>query len=216
MRKWNPEEEAGVGPNTGAEGGPAESAKEDAGKMTEKEQYSSEVTIENKLGFHVRPIQRFAELARAFNCDVEVEIEDRSASGKSVLELMSLTGKEGSRMKITCRGGDARQCHCILVFLASNRFFVENQLNTDQHPHRHLRRLAKMSSCFDSRIEVVANPDNVDATDFSALKELGITPETELELDIEGKDAEQARAVMENLLKYRFYVETSCNLQESE
>lgn len=186
--------------------------------MSDSDEYSSRITIENKLGFHVRPIQRFAELARAFNCDVDVEVEGRTASGKSVLEMMSLKGECGSEMTVTCRGDDARQCHCVLSFLASNRFFVEDQLDEELHPHRHLRRLAKMSSCFDSTIEAIKNGDRAPADDFSALKEMDISPRTSLDFDIEGPDADQAEVIMEKLLKYRFYVETTLNssVQESE
>ncbi len=179
--------------------------------MSESDEYSSEITIENKLGFHVRPIQRFAELARAFGCDIEVEIEGRTASGKSVLEMMSLKGESGAHMTITCRGSDARQAHCVLTFLAENRFFVEDQLDEELHPLRHLRRLAKMSSCFDSTIRVTKDGEQVNAEDFSALKELDIEPRTELDFDIEGADAEGAEAVLEKLLKYYFYVETTLN-----
>mgnify|MGYP006302172593 CR=1 FL=1 len=186
--------------------------------MSESDEYTSEVTIENKLGFHVRPIQRFAELARAFECEVEVEIEGRKASGKSVLEMMSLKGESGAHMIITCEGSDARQCHCVLSFLAENRFFVEDQLDEELHPLRHLRRLATMSSCFDSSITATKDGESADAGDFEALKEMEITPRTSLEFDIEGPDAEQAESIMEKLLKYRFYVETTLNssVQESE
>jgi len=186
--------------------------------MSDSHEYSSEVTIENKLGFHVRPIQRFAELARAFDCDVDVEVEGRTASGKSVLEMMSLKGESGARMKITCRGSDARQCHCVLSFLARNRFFVEDQLDEELHPHRHLRRLAKMSSCFDSSVQVTRDGQSADAEDFEALRNIEITPRTSLEFTIEGPDAEQAETIMKKLLKYRFYVETTLNssVQESE
>jgi len=179
--------------------------------MSESDEYSSELTIKNKLGFHVRPIQRFAELARAFDCDVEVEIEGRSASGKSVLEMMSLKGESGAHMTLTCRGSDARQGHCVLSFLAKNRFFVEDQLDEELHPLRHLRRLAHMSACFDSTVEVAKDEQRVDAEDFEALKELDIEPRSSLDFQIEGPDAAQAEIIMDNLLKYHFYVETALN-----
>jgi len=169
--------------------------------------YSTELTIKNKLGFHVRPIQRFAELARAFACEVEVQVEDRKAPGKSVLHLMSLRGRAGAPMKITACGDDARQALCVLKFLAENRFFVEDNLDQELHPLRHLVRLSKMASCFESEIRVELNGQVVDAKRLPRLKELGLTPTSEVRFSISGEDADQARAVMENLLKYRFYIE---------
>jgi len=55
--------------------------------MASEQTVSTEFTIKNELGFHVRPIQRFAELARAFNSEIEVQVEERKAAGKSILHI---------------------------------------------------------------------------------------------------------------------------------
>ena len=107
--------------------------------MASEETYSTEFIIKNKLGFHVRPIQRFAELARAFDSEIEVRVEDRRAQGKSVLHLMGLKAGIGALMKVTAQGRDAKQTICVLKFLAENCFFVEDNLGSELHPLRHLR-----------------------------------------------------------------------------
>jgi len=167
----------------------------------------TEVTIENRMGFHVRPVQRFAELARAFDADVEVELRGRRVPGKSVMHLMSLGGRCGDRMKITASGEDARQCVAVLEFLAQNRFFVEDNVDVSDQPDRHVTRLATLASCFESDVQAVLNGRKADAKNAEELKTLGMNPDSELGFHISGPDARQARAVLCTLVRQCYYVE---------
>ena len=175
--------------------------------MSTDEAHSKTVTIENRLGFHVRPVQRFSELARAFEGDVKVEIGGKKADGKSVMGLMSLGAKSGSEMTITTQGIDARQALDLLSFLASNRFFVEDRMDDDNPEERHIERLVKFSSCFDSDIEAEIEGERVDASDPEALRQVGLEPTSPVKFHIEGEDQKQASEVLEKLVDYRFYVE---------
>jgi phosphotransferase system HPr (HPr) family protein len=169
--------------------------------------HSAEVTIRNRMGFHVRPVQRFAELARAFKAEVEVGLGSRTVPGKSVINLVSLGGRCGDRLKISARGDDARLCVDVLRFLAESRFFVEDDVDVDKSPSRHLERLARIASCFESEIAVVYDAGNADAKQFEALSSLGLSPTSEPTFEVKGGDAEQARAVLETLVDSCFYVE---------
>lgn len=176
--------------------------------MSLQNNYKTEFPIKNKLGFHVRPIQRFAEMAQAFRSNVEVQVEDRKADGKSVLQLMGLRGNNGARMQVNVHGKDAQQCVRVLEFLGQNCFFVEDNLESPLNPERHLKRLAHLASCFKSDVEVEVDSRRGDATDLDRLKELDISPTTaDIKFHIDGEDAEQARAILQQLVKYRFYVE---------
>jgi len=175
--------------------------------MSNSLSYSAELVIKNRLGFHIRPIQRFAELARAFQADIEVQIEDRRAPGKSVMNLMGLRGQRGHPMTITARGQDAQQCLCVLTFLVDESFFVEDDIDSEKQPYRHLKRLVKLASCFGSDVRVELDGQMVDAKDYPALKKLGIEPTSKVKFHIDGPDAEQARKVLKNLARYCFYVE---------
>jgi phosphocarrier protein len=175
--------------------------------MAKRQTQSVEVTIENQLGFHVRPVQRFATLAQMFDSDVEVELRGRSVPGKSVMNLVSLGGRCGDRMKISARGPDAGQCVGVLGFLARNRFFVEDHLNVEERPNRHMERLARIAACFESDVRVVLDGQAADAKDARSLAALGLTPTSSPELQIEGEDARQAEAVLKNLVESCFYVE---------
>jgi phosphocarrier protein len=159
------------------------------------------------MGFHVRPVQRFAELARFFKADVEVTLHGRSVPGKSVMNLMSLGGRHGDKMGIRANGEDARQCVEVLSYLAQNRFFVEDEPDQVNAPDRHISRLAHIASCFDSSITATVNGSTVDAKHKDALQKLDMAASAKPRFEIEGPDAPQARAIVDNLVNHFYYVE---------
>jgi phosphotransferase system HPr (HPr) family protein len=175
--------------------------------MARVAKHSAEVIIRNTMGFHVRPVQRFAELAQAFKADVEVELGSRKVPGKSVINLVSLGGRCGDKITIAARGEDARQCVGVLAFLASERFFVEDDVDVAGRPDRHIERLATIASCFESQIKVVLDGNAVDAKEVDSIAALGLSPLDMPAFEIEGSDARQARAVLENLVNSCFYIE---------
>jgi phosphotransferase system HPr (HPr) family protein len=175
--------------------------------MPSTNEHKVDVRIANRMGFHVRPVQRFAEMARLFMADVEVELGGRKAPGKSVMNLMSLGGKCGDTLRIAARGEDARQCVSVLQFLAGNRFFVEDYVDLSGQGDRHLTRLAGLSSCFLSGVVAKLDGRRADAKDVRQLSSLELTPRSEPAFEITGPDAEQARAVLSKLVAQRFYVE---------
>ncbi len=175
--------------------------------MAEPQNHTVKVRIGNELGFHVRPVQRFAELARLFQSEVEVEINGRRVPGKSVMNLMSLGGRHGDEMTITACGPDARQCASVLRFLAEQDFFVEDNLEVESCTERHIDRLAALASCFDSDIRAKVDSVEVDAKQREALMEVGLAATSRPRFEIAGEDAEQARAVLENLAGHCFYIE---------
>ena len=173
------------------------------------------LVIGNRLGFHVRPIQRFAELAQAFRSEIEVRIEDRRAPGKSVMNLMTLRGRHGSVMNVTTRGEDARQALGVLGFLVESNFFVENDA-AELDPCRHVTRLAKIASCFNSQVLAELDGKRADARNVEELCALGIAPTSKLAFQVDGDDSEQARNVLEKLVKHCFYVESAMGAQAAE
>ena len=175
--------------------------------MDATHEHAAELKIPNRMGFHVRPVQRFSELARVFKADVQVTLHGRRVPGKSVMNLMSLGGRCGDRMEIRALGEDARQCVEVLRFLAENRFFVEDEPDQINQPDRHVSRLAHIASCFDSDILATVNGFTVDAKRKDALLRLDMDPSCKPRFEIEGPDAVQARAVVDNLVNHFYYVE---------
>ena len=175
--------------------------------MGSQSHHVREIVIRNPLGFHVRPIQRFAELARAFRGDIKVQIEDRTASGKSVMGLMSLGGRHGSVMKVTTAGEDARQAADVLEYLVENGFFVEEALGGDLALHRHAERVVGFASCFDGDVWATLSGREASARDAAELIELGLAPGSKVSFRAEGRDGRQAQQVLTTLAGNQFYVD---------
>ena len=175
--------------------------------MRQEEQHIRRIVITNPLGFHVRPIQRFAELAQAFRCTIQVRVEDREACGKSVMGLMSLRATRGSEMQVATSGEDAQQALAVLCGLVENDFFVEEVAHDALTKDRHIRRLVWLVSCFDSDVLVELDGRRADARSFGDVVNLGIRPDSKVSFHCSGRDAEQARKVLETVARRCFYVE---------
>lgn len=65
------------------------------------------VHFTNPQGLHVRPSAAFAEMARRYQSTVTIYVEDRSANGKSPLDLMMLAAMPGSELTVEVAGPDA-------------------------------------------------------------------------------------------------------------
>ena len=68
---------------------------------------TKELTILNRLGLHARPSAQFVKTCSRFKCDVWVEKDGEQVNGKSIMGLMMLAAGQGSRLLISCEGGDA-------------------------------------------------------------------------------------------------------------
>jgi phosphotransferase system HPr (HPr) family protein len=175
--------------------------------MSTEKEHSADVAILNPMGFHVRPVQRFAQLARLFRADVTVSMRGRTVPGTSVMNLVSLGGRNGDTLTITARGADARQCVEVLKYLAESGFFVEDYMQDRLTPDRHIQRLSRIASCFDSEIHVSLDGHAADAKNADELTPLSMRPTSAPTFQITGPDAEQAQAVLDNLVASCFYVE---------
>jgi phosphotransferase system HPr (HPr) family protein len=71
------------------------------------ESIEREYTVNGEIGLHARPAARFAELASKFESNIEVGFRDEWVDGRSVLSLMSLAARTGSRLRIRATGADA-------------------------------------------------------------------------------------------------------------
>lgn len=83
---------------------------------------SQEVVIVNTLGLHARAAARFVQIASRFESRITVSRDTRSANGKSILGLLTLSGSTGSRLTITADGADEHAAVCALADLVAARF----------------------------------------------------------------------------------------------
>ncbi len=91
------------------------------------EKLTRELTLINKYGMHVRPAGLFAKTASRFDAEVEVEKDGTVVSGKSIMALMTLEAVNGTVLKVTASGPQAREVLDELEALVQRKFDIPNE-----------------------------------------------------------------------------------------
>ena len=65
------------------------------------------VTVVHRQGLHARPAALFVQLANRFGCKVTVKKGRKIVDGKSIMGLLTLAARQGSRISLTTDGSDA-------------------------------------------------------------------------------------------------------------
>ena len=86
-----------------------------------------EFTLHNKYGMHVRPAGLFAKTASRFDADVEVEKDGNVVSGKSIMALMTLEAVNGTVLKVTADGPQAKEVLDDLEGLVARKFDIPDE-----------------------------------------------------------------------------------------
>ena len=72
-----------------------------------KEIFRRKVTVQDPLGFHMRPIAVFAQCAGQYESTINVQKADLRVNGKSILELLLLAAEQGTELVLEADGADA-------------------------------------------------------------------------------------------------------------
>ncbi|MBI4323601.1 MAG: HPr family phosphocarrier protein [Candidatus Omnitrophica bacterium] len=67
------------------------------------------VTVIHRQGLHARPAALFVQLANRFASRVTVRKGRKNVDGKSIMGLLTLAAKQGSRISIVVDGPDAHE-----------------------------------------------------------------------------------------------------------
>ncbi len=66
------------------------------------------LTVQNKMGIHARPAAMIVRIANKYaEVDLQVEKDDESVNGKSIMGLMMLAAGSGSKLKFVAAGNGA-------------------------------------------------------------------------------------------------------------
>jgi phosphocarrier protein HPr len=84
-----------------------------------------QVEVTNSLGLHMRPANKFVELALQFQADIRVHYNGNEFNGKSMLELTSLAAECGARFEVEARGPDAAAAVSALAELVDSQFYED-------------------------------------------------------------------------------------------
>ncbi|MBT4398995.1 MAG: HPr family phosphocarrier protein [Bacteroidetes bacterium] len=66
----------------------------------------AEIVVTDEVGLHARTASLFAKKAMLFNSEIKVEGNQKIVNGKSMLSLMSLGIKQGTKIEIFAEGKD--------------------------------------------------------------------------------------------------------------
>ncbi len=67
------------------------------------------VTVVHQQGLHARPAALFVQLAKRFDSRITVKKGRKIVDGKSIMGLLTLAAKHGSRISLIADGADARE-----------------------------------------------------------------------------------------------------------
>ena len=67
------------------------------------------VTIASKSGLHARPAAIFVQKAKAFQSEILLTKNGKTANGKSILSVMALGAEQGQQITLATEGGDAER-----------------------------------------------------------------------------------------------------------
>jgi len=84
-----------------------------------------QVEVTNSLGLHMRPANKFVELALRFQSEIRVHHNGNEFNGKSILDLTSLAAERGTLLELEARGSDAPSAVQALADLVSARFYED-------------------------------------------------------------------------------------------
>ena len=86
-----------------------------------------ELNLINKYGLHVRPAGLFAKIASRYDAEVTVEKDGNVVSGKSIMALMTLEAVNGTVLKVTAEGTQAKEVLDELEGLVNRKFDIPDE-----------------------------------------------------------------------------------------
>ena len=79
-------------------------------------------TICNQKGLHARAAAEVVTLSCSYRSEIKLGVSDKSASGKSLIQLLMLAAKKGTVVSIFAEGDDAQAAAEAIQALIKNRF----------------------------------------------------------------------------------------------
>jgi len=80
------------------------------------------VTVINPMGIHMRPANLLSRAAGRFQCTIEIEKDGQAIDGKSIMSILTLGARQGTRLALRARGVDAQEAVDVLAELFEQGF----------------------------------------------------------------------------------------------
>ena len=88
--------------------------------MTER--LTASAVITNKLGLHARAAAKLVEAAARFQSVIEVRKDGEAVDARSILGLMMLNARIGTRIELSVEGSDAGEALAAVMALIEAKF----------------------------------------------------------------------------------------------
>lgn len=79
-------------------------------------------TVRNKLGLHARAAAKIVQTSSQFQSRILIIKNGREADGKSMLDIMTLSCPQGTRIEVYAEGDDAVEAIAALTVLFDDKF----------------------------------------------------------------------------------------------
>ena len=87
-----------------------------------KEKLTADAVITNQLGLHARAAAKLVEAAARFQSTILVKKDGESVDARSILGLMMLNARIGSRLEVSAEGSDAKEAMAAVMALIEAKF----------------------------------------------------------------------------------------------
>ncbi|GAB4247720.1 MAG: HPr family phosphocarrier protein [Acidobacteriota bacterium] len=86
------------------------------------------VEVRNQRGLHARAAAKLVRTAARFQCDIKLSkvSESQAVDGKSILGILLLAARKGTKLKLTLKGADEKEALRELVALFEDGFGEED------------------------------------------------------------------------------------------
>jgi phosphocarrier protein HPr len=84
-----------------------------------------EITIRNKLGLHARAAAKIVQTSTQFQSRISIIKNGREADAKSMLDILTLSCPQGTRIELCAEGKDDAEALAALTVLFDNKFDEE-------------------------------------------------------------------------------------------
>ena len=86
------------------------------------ERRTAVVTVRNRQGLHMRPVDMLVRAAAKYKCEIVVEKASQKVDCRSYLAMLGLGAAEGEELRLEAIGEDAAEAIAELVELFDRRF----------------------------------------------------------------------------------------------
>ena len=80
------------------------------------------LTVINKLGLHARASAQLVKLTSLYCSDISLTLDQQTANGKNIMELMMLAASKDSEIVVIAEGSDAKRAVDDIEALFLDRF----------------------------------------------------------------------------------------------